>query len=222
LLDPPPDFPRELLPPPLREPDFEPLDLAGVLLREGVFFTLLERELLPLVPLDRFVLLRGLTVPLCRLVVVPRPVRLTVPRLLLVPVLRELVPVEFQTRVLRLRDWTDLLSLEVRDRWPCTLDWPLVAFPVVRLLPELALLPTVVGVLTPDAPPLPERPLTRVVPRQLLVVSLTGTSPAWRPSPAAVWRLRTVASPVLAAPVVRPVSRIRRPLWLRPVLAAWS
>ncbi len=219
MLDPPPDFPREE-PPLLRELDFEPLDLAGELLRELVFFTL--PELRPDEPLDCFVfllgLLRGLTVPLCRLVVVPLRlrlftlslrVRLEVPRLL-VPVLRELVSVEFQTRVLRLRGWTDLLSLDVRVRSLCTLDRLLVALPVVRVL-ELALLPTVDGFEMPPALP-PDLPLTRVVPRQLLVLPLTGTSPASRPSPAAVWRLRGVVAPLLAVPVVRPVSRIRKPL----------
>lgn len=158
------------------------------------FFTLLElrlEELLELFVLFLTVLLRGLTVPLDRLVVVPlRVLRLVVASLrarveLLRVLPRELVPVEFQTRVLRLRCWTDLLSLEVLVRCSCTFERLLVAVPLVLLEP-LALLPTVVGVVR-LVPRLPVAlPPTRVVPRQLLVLSLTGTRPAWRPSPAEV------------------------------------
>jgi hypothetical protein len=119
--------------------------------------------------------------------------------------------VEFQTRVLRLRGWTDLPPFEVRLR--------VLTAPERSLLlptPEFRLLPTVVGELLPLRLLPLEAPPTRVVPRQLSEPWLprsAGASPERTPSPAAVWRLRVADVPVRPGvfPSRDPVSRMRKP-----------
>ena len=219
LLDPPPELLRDeppLLLLPLRELPLELLDLDEELLR---LFTVPELRPVDLLLL-LLVLVRGRTVLL--LLVRVLELESLRRRLSTVPLRDRLdsrldpdsLPVEFQTRVLRLRGCTVLVVPDLRLRLFCT---PLL---LLELLPVLRLLPTVVEVLL--VPRVPDEPLTREVPRQsslLRELRVTGTSPARCPSPAAVWRLRvaSVAVPRLV-PLELPVSRIRKPPWLRPVL----
>jgi len=191
LREPPPELPREelRLPPPRDDPP----DLAAELPREPLlFFTdpeLRPVDLLDPVDLLELLFLRGATVPLLRLD--PLRLRLSTLPLRERPVEPRLVwlrvPEEFQTRVLRLRGWTDLVAVVPRLR---LLPTPELLVP--EPAPELRLLPTVVGV--PALPRLlprllPPSPPTRVVPLKSPTrpaSRFTGTSPACRPSPAAV------------------------------------